>query len=76
MLNDLKAVDFMTAYQALKAGKEVKCLANGMYYTYGKYIHQGYSELCLTDTHGGWVKVSKDCYFESEEIESNWVIVD
>ncbi|WP_368263123.1 hypothetical protein [Clostridium disporicum] len=73
---DEKAVDFLIAYKALKEGKEAKCLNNKMYYTYGKYKNEGYSDLCLSSEPGGSVKSSKDCWFNSEEIESKWVIFD
>lgn len=68
-----KAVDFMTAYKALKDGKEAKCVSNEMYYTYGRYPE--HSGLCISKEQGQKPTRFKNFYFESEEIESQWIII-
>jgi len=68
-----KEVEFMTAYKALKDGKEAKCLNTEMYYTYGKYPE--HSGLCLSNEQGQEPTQFKSFYFEPEEIESKWIVI-
>lgn len=72
-----KLVKFMEAYEAIMKGKEVKCLANDMYYTVGRYKEHGDNTVCMSYVEGFRpTRFRSDISFDSLEIESLWVIMD